>query len=202
MGHFLTTIFLMLFIKKISSGVKPIHIKESFKLHNKYSIISLAANFLGTLMNSADILIINYFIKDRLAIGYYSFALIFITGLIIFTRSVMQITNPYFSEISGDFNKWLNRIKKYDRLLIITSIIITSASIIVVPLFLKFAFNGKYINSIIYFEILVIAWFFKNLVIIKASALFGLGKININTLVDLISLPIYISINIYRFVLL
>jgi O-antigen/teichoic acid export membrane protein len=201
-GYFLTNLFLRMYIKKINSGMETLSIKKSFKLHNKYAFISLVANFISILISSIDILVINYFIKDRVEIGFYSFAVTFVSILLVFSTSIIQITNPYFSEISTDFNNWLNKVKKYDRMLFLISLIVTLISLVVIPLLLRFTFKGKYVNSINYFELLAIAWFFRNMIIIKSSALFGIGKININTLLDIIAVPIYllsIFVGIYYF---
>ena len=190
-GYLITNVFMLLHIKKINKNIDTLTLQGPYKLHNKYSFISLGANLLSIIIGSIDILLMNYFIKDRTAIGYYSFAVTFASVMLIFSSSIMQVTSPYFSEVSVDFDNWLSKVRKYDRLLFIISVVITLLSLIAVPLFLKYIFHGKYQNSIKYFELLAIAWFFKNLIVIKSSALFGIGKININTLMGLIALPIY-----------
>ncbi|MGE5431601.1 MAG: lipopolysaccharide biosynthesis protein [Syntrophomonadaceae bacterium] len=190
-GYILTNIFLVRHLKAINSGINSVETRNPFRLHNKYSFISLAANFTTILAYSLDIIIINYFITDRTEIGFYSFAVTLLSVFQIFSTTIMQVTNPFFSELSDDFNNWLSKVRKYDGLSLKVSLFITAASLVLMPIFLNNAFHGKYSHSIAYFELLAVAWFFKNQLIIKSSALFGLGKISVNTLVDIIAVPIY-----------
>lgn len=191
MGYLITSVALIWHVDFLNKKIEVVRVTNPFKLHNKYSFISLIANVTAVISSSLDLLLINYFIDDRLEVGYYSFALTFVSLMQIFSASIMQVTNPYFSEVSSDFVNWHSKVVKYNRLMFITSSIVFAGSIIFVPFFLSLAFDGKYENSTIYFIFLSVGWFFRNLIVVKASALFGLGRIKANTLVGIVSIPIY-----------
>lgn len=192
LGYLFTNLLLIYKIRYINKSVISHNISAPFKLHNQYSFSSLFANLLNIFILSIDILIINFLTEDKVEIGYYSFGLTLVSFLMIFSTTVMQILNPHFSKASGNFEEWNNNVIKYSRLILKAAVLIFIISLFVVPVFLNYAFNGKYKDSIIYFIILSVAWVFKNFILVKASALFGLGKIKINILVGVISLPVYV----------
>ncbi len=197
LGYTITFVFLFIYNKR-KIRVESVKVLNPFKKHFKYAIYSVLANFTGILLLNSDILILNYLAKDREVFGYYSFAVLFIGLMRIMTHTVQQISFPYFSTKSQNFTKWYKTYKKYNRIMWLFSISILSGSLILIPLFMKFAFSGKYESSIIFFIILCIGWFFRSNVVIQSGALFGLGKININFF---ITLPILIIsfITIYIF---
>lgn len=171
-----------LIFSKLNSVPNP------FKLHMNYSFYSMLTNVIGMILISIDIFILNFFSVDRLELGYYSFATIFIGMLGIITRTVLQITHPHFSEKSNNFVKWISSFNKYNRLMNYTLISIFCLSLIFVTIFMTYILNGKYYNSIYYFIVLAFAWLIRDSSAFRGSALFGLGKIRVNFMINLVSL--------------
>lgn len=185
-GYVITLMVILIKYKKIFISPKRTVINP-FKLHFNLAYYSTLTNFLGIISISIDILVLNYFFEDKIALGYYSFASIFIGMLSILTRTVMQIAHPHFSEKSYSFSDWYTAFKKYNKLMVIYLFLILIICIIMVPIFLKFALSGKYEDSIIFFLILIFGWFFRDLNAFRGSALFGLGKIKTNFIVNFLS---------------
>lgn len=200
-GFFLTNIFLERLIRiKINKGIQPVESDSPFKLHWKYAQFSLGAAITDTLGIGIDILLMNYLVDDRVEIGYYSFAITIIGIYRILPSTIWTMAAPHFSEKLDRDGDWQSTYKKYNRLITVVSALITLVSIAIIPLILKYFLNGKFEESGIYFILLVVAWGIRNLFVIKASVLFGMGKINLNfysSLIFLISSAIAIPVLIY-----
>jgi len=182
-------------LKKGMHGFTKNMIKFRFKFHYlnmmwKLARYALLANLTGTLLATLDIYLINYLIKDRIEVGYYMFALTILSIYQIIPTSIQQVAFPYFSSKSENYVSWLNTYKKYNKLNHIILSILCLAGIIIIPTLVKFAFSHKYDASLVYFEFLSIAWLLQFLNMIKATALMGYGKFNINFYVSLTGLVI------------
>src|ERR1035437_4542410 len=114
-GSIISSLFLFLIIKKSIREKQSKQIPDLFNLHWKYAKYSFLANGIGQISLFSDIFLINYMIKDRVTVGYYSFALTLILGLQTLTSTVQQIATPYFSEKSNDFYEWKKIFNKYNR---------------------------------------------------------------------------------------
>jgi O-antigen/teichoic acid export membrane protein len=199
-GYFLTNIFLQQIIRKrINAAIEPIELKEPFKLHWNHASYSLGAAITDAIGMGLDILLLNYLIPDLTRIGYYSFAITIIGVYRILPGTIWTIAAPHFSGKMDDSTKWYTSYKKYNRLLLYLSGIITLISVFAIPFILKYFLNGKYEESGIFFILLVIAWGIRNLFTLKASVLFGMGKINLNfyssfiyLIASAISIPIFV----------
>ncbi len=189
LGYFLTNLFLERLIrKKINAGISPVETTKPLKLHWKYARYSLGAAITDTLGLGIDILLLNYLISDRTEIGYYSFAITIIGIFRILPSTIWTMAAPHFSSKMENTGEWMNTYRKYNRLIFIASLAITALSALIIPFILKYFLHGKYEQSGIYFVLLVIAWGIRNLFVIKASVLFGMGKINYNFYSSLIFL--------------
>jgi O-antigen/teichoic acid export membrane protein len=186
-GYTLTLVLLFLFLRK-NFNIRPIPVKNPFRIHLNYSFYSFLSNITGVFTNNMDILILNYLTINRTELGYYSYAITFVGLLRLISVTVQQISNPYFSSKGSNFNSWLQTYHKYNRLMFYFSIIIFMGSMLIIPFFMKYALNGKYEDSIVFFILLGIAWIPKSNITIQGSALFGLGKININFMLSLFAL--------------
>lgn len=200
-GYAITLVVLVIFNRDILHNAVQ-KAPNPFKLHLNYALYSMLANLTSTLSKNIDILILNYLVADRTAIGYYSFAVVLIGLLFMLEKTIQQITNPFFSSKSSDIRKWHDSFKKYNRINFYFITLIFLVSLIIVPIFLKYGFAGKYEDSILFFILLSISWFFKSNVVILSSALFGLGKIKTNFFIGLITLifsaiVIYLSTNFF-----
>lgn len=200
-GYVFTNIFLERLIKrKLNAGIIPIEIKSPLNLHWKYAKYSLGASITDTLGMGLDIILLNYLIKDRTEIGFYSFAITIIGIYRILPSTIWTMAAPHFSGKMESAGEWMSTYRKYNRLVAIVSLAITGISLLIMPFILKFFLHGKYEDSGLYFMLLVIAWAIRNLFTIKASVLFGLGKINLNfysSLVYLVASAISIPVFIY-----
>lgn len=179
LGYLFTSIFLY---KNIKADLAKISVRlySYFPVHWKYSKFAFLSNLTSGLTRYLDLFIINYFIADRISIGMYSFALNVILVLQIIGDTIQKISIPHFSENSSNINNWKIIFNKYYKIFIIITLIILIILNIFIEPFIKFIFNNKYDNSLIFIRILSLRWFFYALVQFQGSALFGLGKINYN----------------------
>lgn len=173
-----------------------------FSIHWQYAKKSMFANLLSELSAYVDIILLSFFSKDMQQIGYYSFALTITIILRLFPSTVQQIASPYFSSMANQKNAFINAFMKYNKLLYIIvfgSLIIV---VIIMPFLIHWIFNGKYDQSMIYFPMLAIGWSLRQLTQLQSGAIFGLGKIQYNAYISLISLIfniIVISISLHFF---
>ena len=173
-----------------------------FSIHWKYAKTSLFANLLSEMSAYVDIVLLNYFVKDMQQIGYYSFALTITVVLRLFPGTVQQIASPYFSSLSNEKSDFIKAFQKYNKLLYVT---VTGSLVLVllfVPPLTHWVFNGKYDQFMLYFPMLAIGWSLRQLSQLQSGAIFGLGKIQYNAYVSLISLLfniVTISVSLYFF---
>jgi len=173
-----------------------------FSIHWKYAKTSLFANLLSEMSAYVDIILLSYFIKDMQQIGYYSFALTITVVLRLFPGTVQQIASPYFSSLSNEKSGFIIAFQKYNKLLYVT---VTGSLVLVllfVPPLTHWVFNGKYDQSMLYFPMLATGWSLRQLSQLQSGAIFGLGKIQYNAYISLISLLfniVTISVSLYFF---
>ena len=173
-----------------------------FSIHWKYAKTSLFANLLSEMSAYVDIILLSYFIKNMQQIGYYSFALTITVVLRLFPGTVQQIASPYFSSLSNEKSDFIKAFQKYNKLLYVT---VTGSLVLVllfVPPLTHWVFNGKYDQFMLYFPMLAIGWSLRQLSQLQSGAIFGLGKIQYNAYVSLISLLfniVTISVSLYFF---
>lgn len=194
-SFFITYIFLKYSIDKVNKPFSLILIEKPFKTHWNYSSISFLTLVVGQVATFADIFLMNYFIMDRVLIGYYSFALTLTMINYIFTNTVQQIVVPHLSEKSSNKNELNKILKKYENINLVVSIIISVVLSIIVPFSINLLFGLKYIQSIPFFFVLLIAWLFQNSVTFKGYALLGTGKISFNLIISSINLFVGFSVS-------
>lgn len=138
---------------------------------------------------------LNYLIKDRASLGYYGLATIFILGLNQITATVQAIATPYFSEKSNDKADFLRVLKKYQKLLVILAMSITTMAVIVIPFFIRYFYGTDYNSAGIYFRILALKYFFWSCYALLGVAILGLGMMRYNFLSVSISVPISLALS-------
>jgi O-antigen/teichoic acid export membrane protein len=141
-----------------------------------YARWSLAANLVATVNSYLDILMLNYLIDDRVGMGYYSIATIFILGLNQVTATVQAIATPYFSEYSSDEAKFMRVLKKYQKLLMLLSLVLTGASMIAIPWLITLLYGSSYAPAGRYFQILALRYFLWSCYALLGIAIWGIGK--------------------------
>jgi len=159
-----------------------------FRLIWKFARPSFIAVLFAELSAYIDILLISYMVTDMHEIGQYGFALTLTVALRIFPSSVQQIASPYISGFSGTKSEFKKIFVKYNRLLYIVVGVTLLLALLLIPPFINLVFGSKYNGSVFYFSVLAIGWSIRQLTQLQSSTLFGLGKINYNAYVVIISL--------------
>jgi len=176
--------------------------KTQFSTHWQYANKSMFANLLSEMSAYVDIILLNFFITNMQQIGYYSFALTITVVLRLFPGTVQQITTPYFSTLANDKDNFIAAFRKYNRILYAAVAITLVIALLTVPFLIHWIFTGKYDQSMTYFPLLAIGWSLRQLTQLQSGAIFGLGKIQYNAYISLISLIfniIVISICLHYF---
>lgn len=186
LGFSLTSCFFIFYISGTFKNVKVQTVNNPFKIHLKYSGYSALSNLLAVIASNIDILVLSYLAIDMVQFGYYSFAVTLMVVLRIIPQTIQQVTIPYFSEKSNNRELWLSSVKKYFILSQFINITIVSFVFFFSPLIINFLYNGKYDNSIFYFKIILIGWFFRGAYNILGAAIIGLGDIRFNFINGLI----------------
>ncbi len=155
-----------------------------------YARWSLAGNLVATIISFLDILMLNYFIDDRVGFGYYSIATIFVLGLNQVTTTVQAIATPYFSEYSRDRSKFMQVLGKYQKLLIILALILTVVAVLIVPRLIVMLYGASYAAAGEYFQILAIKYFIWSCYALLGVAILGIGKMRFSFYSVLVSLVV------------
>jgi O-antigen/teichoic acid export membrane protein len=161
-----------------------------FSTHWKYAKSSIWANLLSEMSAYVDIVLIGFFITDMHQIGFYSFALTITVLFRLFPSTVQQITNPHFSAISNQRERFHSVFKRYNKILYLAVALTFFIAWLTIPHITHFVFNGKYDDSMQYFPFLALGWSLRQLVQLQSAAIFGLGKIHYNALISFIVLLI------------
>ena len=197
LAAYLSLYWLRSIVRNLHRAIPKVPLLHAFTAHWDYAKYSFLANALGQLNNFLDLYLLNYLVSDRVAVGYYGFALVLLIPYNTLTASVQQITTPYFSEHSPVFQTWRALYVKYQRALVVGSLIIALLSIVVVPPFITFIFRDKYDPSLGYFSVLLGGWFIRNLYSLKGVAMWGLGEIRLNFFASLIAFPLTLGTGFY-----
>lgn len=195
-ASYLGLVWLYRFVHKHNKLIPKVELPNAVREHWHYAKFSFPANTLGQLNTFLDILVLNYLVSDRVEIGYYGFALILLIPFNTLTTSVQQISTPYFSESSAQFDVWKSMYRKYQRLFVIGSGGLTFLSLLTVPPVIGFVMQNKFDDSLPYFSILLVGWFIRNWYSLKGVALWGLGKIRLNFIASAIAIPINVTLSI------
>lgn len=145
-----------------------------------YARWSLAGNLVTTTISFLDILMLNYLVDDRVEVGYYSIATIFVLGLSQVTSTVQAIATPYFSEYSGDKNQFMRVLKKYQKMLMATALILTVGTIAVVPWLIVQFYGESYAPAGGYFRVLALKYFIWSCYALLGIAIWGVGKMKLS----------------------
>jgi len=162
---------------KESINIQPIKQNLNiFPLSFYYAKWSVSANVVSSLAKYMDIFMLNYLVKDRDSLGYYSLSTIFIVGLEYITSTAQNIAAPYFSEKSDNRQEFQRVLWKYEKLMILISSAVAIIAFISVPFFIKLVYGGGYGVAGTYFRILVFRYLFGSWCALIGIAIFGLGK--------------------------
>ncbi len=165
-----------------------------------YARWSLAGNLAAAIISYLDILMLNYLIEDRVGLGYYSIATIFVLGLNQVTTTVQAIATPYFSEYSNDKSQFMRVLKKYQKMLVALALGLTIAAVLVVPSLIVMLYGESYAPAGEYFRILAIKYFLWSCYALPGVAILGIGKMKFSFYSVLVSLVISTALS-YTFIL-
>jgi O-antigen/teichoic acid export membrane protein len=160
-----------------------------------YAKWSFAANLVNQISVYIDIFMLNYLVDDRVGLGYYSIATIFFMGLTQITATVQSIATPYFSEKSNDKKGFILALKKYQKIMVLGSLVVSLAAIVIVPVFIRIVFGDKYAIAGDYSRILCVRYFFLSCYALIGVAIVGLGMMKFNFYTSIIATFVTIPIN-------
>ncbi|MGG2017464.1 lipopolysaccharide biosynthesis protein [Bacillus sp. S10(2024)] len=159
------------------------------------AFFSFLANFVNNIGNYADIIIMDNFVTDRVEMGYYSIATIFLLGATQITATLQSIYTPYLTEKSNNYKDLkqmaFNVQKKAVILSIFAGLAVYMVSLVFVPLF----YGDAYKSTITYTGILMIKYVLYSSYAIMGAMLVAIGKMKENFYVTLISMPIVLISN-------
>lgn len=159
------------------------------------AFFSFLANFVNNIGNYADIIIMDNFVIDRVEMGYYSIATIFLLGATQITATLQSIYTPYLTEKSNNYRELkkmaFNVQKKAIILSLFAGLAVYMVSLVFVPLF----YGDAYKNTTTYTGILMIKYVLYSSYAIMGVTLLALGRMKENFYVTAISAPIALIIN-------
>jgi O-antigen/teichoic acid export membrane protein len=135
-----------------------------------------------------DIFLLNFMIKDRIDLGYYSLATIFIMGLNYVTTTAQSISIPYYSEKSSSKEELLRVLRKYQILMAGVALIAAVLVFIAVGPFVSVVYGPNFASAATYTRILTLKYLFWSCYSLLSAAIFGMGKVKYNCFTALISL--------------
>ena len=145
-----------------------------------FAVFSMLGNGTAMIGQYSDIFILDHFSSDRVGIGYYALATIFILGAIQVTSTVQSISTPYFSERSDD-ESWFRRRLLYTQLRMAALSVIVSISIFLLAwLLVPRLYGPDYMPTIGYLLILLFKYIVWSSYAVLGVALFGLGFVRYN----------------------
>jgi O-antigen/teichoic acid export membrane protein len=153
-----------------------------------YARWSVAANIVNTTTTYMDIFLLNFMIKDRIDLGYYSLATIFIMGLNYVTTTAQSISIPYYSEKSSSKEELLRVLRKYQILMAGVALIAAVLVFIAVGPFVSVVYGPNFASAATYTRILTLKYLFWSCYSLLSAAIFGMGKVKYNCFTALISL--------------
>lgn len=159
-----------------------------------YATKSGASSFLNHIIYLIDVAIISYIISDSEIIASYKFATLIPEGLIFIPQAIIVTIIPhYLNNINNP--KWLrNNTKTLFWGMAIFNLFITIGLIVATPLIVKIIGGAKYADSMEYFRILSISYFFlatfrlfsTNLLAIFRKTTFNLIAAGVNGVINII----------------
>lgn len=184
-------------IKNLAKKVDWEQKKSLFHI-GKYSVL---ANSISILIANIDILIISSLIKNKQDVGYYGFASLIITFIMLYNSLYQQYILPNLTRVAKIKLKWEAQIK---RLFIINSIF-TVLILIICASLIKPIISYLYptfINALSIFFILLLAWVVRSIYSTFSIAFLSIRLAKYNMLTSLTMLVvniICISITAYYF---
>lgn len=161
------------------------------------ALFSFLANFTNNIGNYTDIIIMDSFTTNRVEMGYYAIATIFLLGATQVTATLQNIYTPYLTESNDDIGKLKKMTFNIQKKALIVSVFVGSIVYLGAKIFVPIFYGDTYINTVTYTGILMIKYVIYSSYAIVAVMLIALGRMKENFLVNLISVPIILLINYF-----
>jgi O-antigen/teichoic acid export membrane protein len=154
------------------------------------AFFSALAGGITILGQYGDVFILDHFVADRQAIGYYSLATFFILAASQFTMTIQSTLTPYFSENRKD-RIWLKKNLIQNQLLAIALSLLVSAGVYAAGwVLIRFVYGSQYQPSLNYLLILLLKYILFSSYAVISSAFIGLGLVKYNFIAVAISTPV------------
>ncbi len=186
---------LLPFLHQIGMSFLTTSIEQKPRHFMQYALFSVLANGIGQLGQYGDVFILDHFSLDRVAIGYYALALIFITAAVQVTGTVQSITTPYFSEHAQD-KDWFRRQLVLNQVrMALLSLVVAVGVYILALIFVPWVYGIDYSPVLLYLAILLIKYVVYSSYAVIGPALLGLGLMHYNFVVVAITTPIGLAVS-------
>ncbi len=185
----ITTTLIVLFLSydlqlRLSALIHP-GIPDRLKQHLKHlSTHAFTAQIVDQIKLQGGYLMTNYLITDRVLFGQYSFALIIVQGLNIFTSSVQQFIIPKLASKVTDPVAYRKTLRKFENWFGFIAALAVMILIIFLPWFLGLIFGSKYDSAMPLLRWLLIGWFINALAALKGAVFLTLGKMKYIALIS------------------
>ena len=150
---------------------------EQFANFAFFSVLAGAINIYG---QYTDIFILDYFVRDRVEIGYYSLATIFLLGAIQVTTTIQTLATPYFSERAHDQTWFRRKLIQTQTRLAALSVAVAVAVYIAAAVLVYLIYGANYRASLLYLGILLVKYILYSSSAMISIALIGLGLVRYN----------------------
>lgn len=125
-----------------------------------YSVKNGLCTFLNQIIYLIDVFLISTIIADPVVVASYKFATLIPESLAFIPQAIIVTFIPYYLEKKND-KKWIRKTTGYlFGASMVLNLIITAVLIIAAPLIIRITSGTKYLDSIPYFRILSISFFF------------------------------------------
>lgn len=163
--------------------------KEIPNNYVRFSMYAFLGNFTSYIGNYADIFILNQFSINKIEIGYYSFATIFILIGTQINATVQGIITPFFSRNKANGEWVISNLKKNLRRMILLSIAVSVGIYVIVWIFTgNLFFNYK--QSLNYLSLLLIKYVIYSFYCIAGVVILSFGYAKYNFLNVLVTTPV------------
>ncbi|MFP7733897.1 oligosaccharide flippase family protein [Priestia aryabhattai] len=188
---------LFLYVRKelVPISIKKFH-QIDFKTFFSTGTYSFGTNILWQLLLYLNIIMANYMVDDREAIAFYGMAHLIINTMMMIPMTLNQIMIPYISKEAKNHKQVSVILKSYQRKMLLLILPLCLITYFLLPPILPYLLGEEYVNSGIYFKIMLAMLFCWSLFSPKMNTLLAVGKIKYNFYTYCFSIVIYVILNV------
>ncbi len=161
-----------------------------------FSIIACISSAMNSLLFLIDVSMVTTLMKDAEVTATYKIATFVPNALSFIPTSVVVYILPNLILHNKEFDWLRSKVKKYYTYMGTANVIITITMIIFAPLIISIISGKKYVSAVPQFRILMIGFLISaTFRILSANILFGLKKVRINMLINIIASTVDIGLN-------